>query len=152
MKSSTIHHHRKSHLQAYGQAQRKIKKVFWVEGKNKVFQGLWGVRQKSLCPIFFCMTKTGQLFDNWILIRQTLPLCDCESISVCRGTPWPAERQRAVNTDWKYRAAPDSAMTHKENNGTPVLNDYSIRRLCQTDSWGGTPVVSVRCWPFGDFP
>ena len=42
------------------------------------------------------------------------------SISVCSGTPRPAERQRAINADSKYRAAPDFAITHKENNGTPV--------------------------------
>ena len=42
------------------------------------------------------------------------------SISVCSGTPRPAERQRARNADSKYRAAPDFAIIHKENNGTPV--------------------------------
>jgi len=48
------------------------------------------------------------------------------SISVCSGTPRPARRRRAMKggepvfADSKYRAAPDFAMTHKENNGTPV--------------------------------
>ena len=43
-----------------------------------------------------------------------------KSISVCSGTPRPADKQRARNADSKYRVAPDSAITHKENNGTPV--------------------------------
>ena len=45
---------------------------------------------------------------------------------MCSGTPRPAKMQRAMKggepfvTDSKYRAAPDFAITHKENNGTPV--------------------------------
>ncbi len=48
------------------------------------------------------------------------------SISVCSGTPRPAKRQRPIErwcaylTDSKYRAAPDFAITHKEDNDTPV--------------------------------
>lgn len=42
------------------------------------------------------------------------------SISVSRGTPRPAVRQRAITTYSKYRAAPDFAITHKEDNDTPV--------------------------------
>ena len=29
-------------------------------------------------PVFLCVAKTGQLLDNRIPIRQTLPLCDCD--------------------------------------------------------------------------
>ena len=42
------------------------------------------------------------------------------SISVSRGTPRPAARRRAITTYSKYRAAPDFAITHKEDNDTPV--------------------------------
>ena len=42
------------------------------------------------------------------------------SISVLRGTPRPAVRQRAITTYSKYRVAPDFAVTHKEDNDTPV--------------------------------
>ena len=42
------------------------------------------------------------------------------SISVSRGTPQPAARQRAITTYSKYRAAPDFAVTRKEDNDTPA--------------------------------
>ena len=37
-----------------------------------------------------------------------------------RGTPRPAARQRAITTYSKYRAAPDFAVTRKEDNDTPA--------------------------------
>ena len=39
--------------------KEKIKKNFEVASKNGRCQGLWGVRQKSLRPIFLCVAKTG---------------------------------------------------------------------------------------------
>ena len=48
------------------------------------------------------------------------------SISVRSSTPRPADKQIAMKggerayTDSKYRVAPGFAITHKENNGTPV--------------------------------
>ena len=34
--------------------------------------------QKNSYPVFLCVAKTGLLLDNRILIRQILPLCDCD--------------------------------------------------------------------------
>ena len=34
--------------------------------------------QKTSYPVFLCVAKTGLLLDNRILIRQILPLCDCD--------------------------------------------------------------------------
>ena len=33
---------------------------------------------KTLSPVFLCVAKTGLFLDNRILIRQILPLCDCD--------------------------------------------------------------------------
>ena len=39
---------------------------------------LLGERTKSSHPVFLCVAKTGLFLDNRILIRQILPLCDCD--------------------------------------------------------------------------
>jgi hypothetical protein len=70
------------------------------------------------------------------------------SISVCSGTPRPAKKQRAMKggepfvTDSKYRAAPDFAITHKENNGTPVQSQ-SERDKTVTGNEGGSVRTTV---------
>jgi len=70
------------------------------------------------------------------------------SISVCSGTPRPAKMQRAMKggeplvTDSKYRAAPDFAITHKENNGTPVQSQ-SERDKTVTGNEGGSVRTTV---------
>ena len=48
-------------------------------------------------------------------------------------------------TDSKYRAAPDFAITHKENNGTPVQSQ-SERDKTVTGNEGGSvrPTVGVK--------
>ena len=67
------------------------------------------------------------------------------SISVCSGTPRPAERQRARNADSKYRAAPDFAITHKENNGTPVQSQSERDKTVAGNEGGsGRPSVGVK--------
>ena len=37
----------------------------------------------SLSPVFLCVAKMGLLLDNRILIRQILPLCDCDEHKMC---------------------------------------------------------------------
>lgn len=70
------------------------------------------------------------------------------SISVCSGTPRPAKKQRAMKggepfvTDSKYWAAPDFAITHKENNGTPVQSQ-SERDKTVTGNEGGSVRTTV---------
>ena len=103
--------------------------------------------------------------DNRIIIRQILSLCDCDkhnnlthhanqrfamgtrepccfAISVSRGTPRPAVRQRAITTYSKYRAAPDFAVIHKEDNDTPVQSQ-SERDKTVTGNEGGSGRPSV---------
>ena len=67
---------------------------------------------------------------------------------MCSGTPRPAKMQRAMKggepvfTDSKYRAAPDFAMTHKENNGTPVQSQ-SEREKNVAGNEGGSVRTTV---------
>ena len=70
------------------------------------------------------------------------------SISVCSGTPRPAKMQRAMKggeplvTDSKYRAAPDFAITHKEDNDTPVQSQ-SEREKTVAGNEGGSVRTTV---------
>ena len=64
------------------------------------------------------------------------------SISVSRGTPRPAARQRATITYSKYRAAPDFAITHKEDNDTPVQSQ-SERDKTVAGNEGGSVRTTV---------
>ena len=48
------------------------------------------------------------------------------------------------NTDSKYRAAPDFAMTHKENNGTPVQSQPEREKTVAGNEGGSVrPTVGV---------
>ena len=67
------------------------------------------------------------------------------SISVSRGTPRPAARQRAITTYSKYRAAPDFAVTHKEDNDTPVQSQSERDKTVAGNEGGsGRPSVGVK--------
>ena len=57
------------------------------------------------------------------------------SISVSRGTPRPAVRQRAITTYSKYRAAPDFAVIHKEDGDVFLDVDSPV----SMNMWGITP-------------
>ena len=66
------------------------------------------------------------------------------SISVSRGTPRPAARRRAITTYSKYRAAPDFAVTHKEDNDTPVQSQSERDKTVAGNEGGsGRPSVGV---------
>ena len=66
------------------------------------------------------------------------------SISVSRGTPRPAVRQRAITTYSKYRAAPDFAVTHKEDNDTPVQSQSERdKTVARNEGGSGRPSVGV---------
>ena len=66
------------------------------------------------------------------------------SISVLRGTPRPAARRRAITTYSKYRAAPDFAVTHKEDNDTPVQSQSERDKTVAGNEGGsGRPSVGV---------
>ena len=98
--------------------------------------------QKTLALFSFvwrkrdCSLTTEYSFAKYFLFVIVM------SISVCSGTPRPAERQRARNADSKYRAAPDFAMTHKENNGTPVQSQ-SEREKNVAGNEGGSVRTTV---------
>ena len=67
------------------------------------------------------------------------------SISVSRGTPRPAARRRAITTYSKYRAAPDFAITHKEDNDTPVQSQSERDKTVAGNEGGsGRPSVGVK--------
>ena len=67
---------------------------------------------------------------------------------MCSGTPRPAKMQRAMKggepfvTDSKYRAAPDFAITHKEDNDTPVQSQ-SEREKTVAGNEGGSVRTTV---------
>ena len=67
------------------------------------------------------------------------------SISVSRGTSRPAVRQRAITTYSKYRAAPDFAVTRKEDNDTPVQSQSERDKTVAGNEGGsGRPSVGVK--------
>ena len=67
------------------------------------------------------------------------------SISVSRGTPRPAARQRAITTYSKYRAAPDFAVTRKEDNDTPAQSQSERDKTVAGNEGGsGRPSVEVK--------
>jgi len=104
--------------------------------------------QKTLALFSFvwrkrdCSLTTEYSFAKYFLFVIVM------SISVCSGTPRPAKWQRAMKggepvfTDSKYRAAPDFAMTHKENNGTPVQSQ-SEREKNVAGNEGGSVRTTV---------
>lgn len=55
------------------------------------------------------------------------------------------------NTDSKYRAAPDFAITHKENNGTPVQSQSERDKTVAGNEGGSVrPTVGVKL-PWSQF-
>ena len=74
------------------------------------------------------------------------------SISVCSGTPRPVKKHRAIGkvvspfvTDSKYRAAPDFAVIHKEDNDTPVQSQSERDKTVAGNEGGsGRPSVGVK--------
>ena len=61
-----------------------------------------------------------------------------------KGTPRPAVRQRAITTYSKYRAAPDFAVPHKEDNDTPVQSQSERDKTVAGNEGGsGRPSVGV---------
>lgn len=76
--------------------------------------------QKTLALFSFVWRKRDCPLTNEYPFAKYFLFVIVISISVSRGTPRPAVRQRAITTYSKYRAAPDFAITHKEDNDTPV--------------------------------
>ena len=112
--------------------------------KKALSHGLQGERIKSSHPVFLCVAKTGLFLVNRIAIRQILSLCDCDKHKRVRGTPRPAVRQRAITTYSKYRAAPDFAVIHKEDNDTPVQSQSERDKTVAGNEGGsGRPSVGV---------
>ena len=98
--------------------------------------------QKTLALFSFvwrkrdCSLTTEYSFAKYFLFVIVM------SISVSRGTPRPAARQRAITTYSKYRAAPDFAITHKEDNDTPVQSQ-SEREKNVAGNEGGSVRTTV---------
>ena len=76
--------------------------------------------QKTLALFSFVWRKRDCSLTNEYPFAKYFLFVIVISISVSRGTPRPAVRQRAITTYSKYRTAPDFAITHKEDNDTPV--------------------------------
>ena len=87
------------------------------------------------------------------------------SISVCSGTPRPVKKQRAmkggdlIHYRLKISDASDFAITHKENNGTPVQSQSERDKTVAgneggsgrpSEGWNSRGVSSLLT--FGDFP
>ena len=113
--------------------------------KKALSQGLQGERTKPLALFSFvwrkrdCSLKTEYPFAKYLLFVIVM------SISVSRGTPRPAARWRAITTYSKYRAAPDFAVTHKEDNDTPVQSQSERDKTVAGNEGGsGRPSVEVK--------
>ena len=110
--------------------------------KKALSHGLQGERTKPLALFSFvwrkrdCSLKTEYPFAKYILFVIVM------SISVSRGTSQPAAKQRAITTYSKYRAAPDFAITHKEDNDTPVQSQ-SERDKTVAGNEGGSVRTTV---------
>ena len=79
------------------------------------------------------------------------------SISVRSSTPRPADKQIAMKggepifTDSKYRVVPDFAITHKEDNDTPVQSQSEREKTVAGNEGGsGRPSVGVKL-PWSQF-
>ena len=98
--------------------------------------------QKTLALFSFVWRKRDSSLTTEYPFAKYFLFVIVMSISVSRGTPRPAVRQRAITTYSKYRAAPDFAMTHKENNGTPVQSQ-SEREKNVAGNEGGSVRTTV---------
>ena len=112
--------------------------------KKALSHGLQGERTKPLALFSFvwrkrdCSLKTEYPFAKYLLFVIVI------SISVSRGTPRPAARRRAITTYSKYRAAPDFAITHKEDNDTPVQSQSERDKTVAGNEGGSVrPTVGV---------
>ena len=98
--------------------------------------------QKTLALFSFVWRKRDCSLTNEYPFAKYFLFVIVMSISVCSGTPRPAVRQRAITTYSKYRAAPDFAITHKEDNDTPVQSQ-SERDKTVAGNEGGSVRTTV---------
>ena len=104
--------------------------------------------QKTLALFSFVWRKRDCSLTNEYPFAKYFLFVIVMSISVCSGTPRPAKMQRAMKggepfvTDSKYRAAPDFAITHKEDNDTPVQSQ-SEREKTVAGNEGGSVRTTV---------
>ncbi len=104
---------------------------------------LLGERTKILLPSFpLCGENEGSSLTTEYPFAKYFLFAIVMSISVCRGTPRPAERQRAINAYSKCRAAPDLAVTRREDNDTPVQSQ-SEREKTVAGNEGGSVRTTV---------
>ena len=100
--------------------------------------------QKTLALFSFVWRKRDCSLTNEYPFAKYFLFVIVMSISVCSGTPRPAERQRARNADSKYRAAPDFAITHKGDNDTPVQSQSERDKTVAGNEGGSVrPTVGV---------
>ena len=103
--------------------------------------------QKTLALFSFVWRKRDCSLTNEYPFAKYFLFVIVMSISVCSGTPRPAKRQRAIErwfTDSKYRAAPDFAITHKEDNDTPVQSQSEREKTVAGNEGGSVrPTVGV---------
>ena len=98
--------------------------------------------QKTLALFSFVWRKRDCSLTNEYPFAKYFLFVIVMSISVSRGTPRPAARWRAITTYSKYRAAPDFAITHKEDNDTPVQSQ-SERDKTVAGNEGGSVRTTV---------
>lgn len=92
--------------------------------------------QKTLALFSFVWRKRDCPLTNEYPFAKYFLFVIVISISVSRGTPRPAVRQRAITTYSKYRAAPDFAITHKEDNDTPVHSQSEREKTVAGKGYG----------------
>ncbi|MEQ3253731.1 hypothetical protein AAA151_05565 [[Clostridium] innocuum] len=114
---------------------------------------------KNLRPVFLCVAKTGLFFDNRILIRQILPLCDCDKHKRVRRYAKTCLKAASDERWWCYlcrlKISDSSRFRHDAQREQwysrpvtvrTVLNPSQAMRAALADRQrGGTPVASVRC-------
>ena len=98
--------------------------------------------QKTLALFSFVWRKRDSSLTTEYPFAKYFLFVIVISISVSRGTPRPAARRRAITTYSKYRAAPDFAITHKEDNDTPVQSQ-SEREKNVAGNEGGSVRTTV---------
>ena len=100
--------------------------------------------QKTLALFSFVWRKRDSSLTTEYPFAKYFLFVIVISISVSRGTPRPAARWRAITTYSKYRAAPDFAITHKEDNDTPVQSQSERDKTVAGNEGGSVrPTVGV---------
>ena len=100
--------------------------------------------QKTLALFSFVWRKRDCSLTNEYPFAKYFLFVIVMSISVSRGTPRPATRWRAITTYSKYRVAPDFAVTHKEDNDTPVQSQSERDKTVAGNEGGSVrPTVGV---------